>query len=244
MEFIVSEVEKIVGQNAGHGMDHIFAVLGNCKKMIQSDSSLSNDQIIIIQLAALLHDVDDHKFFTDTSHAQMILEKSQFAHFQTEVLFCISLVGYSSNQNQFPSSVPLEFNKYGFNRIYFEENGKFADSDLWILYPRWADRLEAIDLGRALEFGRSRGRPDFDENTPPVRSLDDFRLIDFNSLERDYIKRGCKSHPDHNTSMDHVYEKCMNLIKMDTKNDWCEREKMIRHSNLMNDIVNFWNKIY
>lgn len=244
MEDIISKVQKIVGNNAGHGMDHIISVLRNTKKMVECNKLLSDVQITIIYLAALLHDVDDHKFFEDTSNAETILKNSPFFDLSVEVLFCVACVSYSSNQNKFPKSVPSEFDRYGFNRTHFNETSEFAETDLWILYPRFADRLEAIDLGRALEFGRSRQRPDFNENTPPIRSLEEFKQIDFDELEKEYIQRRCKSHPSRNTSMDHVYEKCMNLVKMKSKNEWCETEKLMRHIKLMNDIVKFWQLVF
>lgn len=243
MEFIYDEIKKLIGENTGHGMLHIAMVSQNVQAMINANGNLNNDQTMIIILAALLHDVDDHKFFENTSNAENILKKSIFSDFATQVLFCVDCVSYSNNQNNYPEIVPSEFDEFGFNREYFQQTGKFDIKDLWILYPRFADRLEAIDLHRALEFGQSRNRPDYNEDTPKIFSLDDFEKIDFNRLEEEYILRSCRSHPDRNSSMDHVYEKCMNLYKMETHNSWCESEKMLRHKKMMDDIVYFWSSV-
>lgn len=244
MQSVIDQVQKIVGDNAGHGIDHILNVLTNVRKMVDSVNNLSIEQMVILDLAALLHDVDDHKFFEGTSNAKTILQSIPcYKDIVDVVLFCIDCVGYSSNQNKYPISVPTIFDLYKFNREFFDQTGTFHDNDMWILYPRFADRLEAIDLERALEFGRSRKRKDFDENTPRIKYMNDFEKIDFDMLERNYIQRGCKAHPEHNTSMDHVYEKCMNLVKMETKNKWCESEKLLRHEKLKTDIMNFWNQI-
>lgn len=241
MESIYKQVSTILGASAGHGMDHIIAVIDNLNKMISSHGHLTQNQITIISLAALLHDVDDHKFFKGTQNAKEILHDSNFKEFVVEVLFCVDCVGYSSNQNTFPHQVPSVFDKHGFHRDFFNETQNFHDDDLWILYPRFADRLEAIDLNRALEFGRSRNRLDFNDFTPKIFFDSDFDKIDFSQLEREYILRGCKAHPNRNTSMDHVYEKCMNLFKMDTKNVWCEHEIIHRFLLLKKDIILFWH---
>jgi hypothetical protein len=243
MEFVYEEVEKIIGGNAGHGMLHIAMVSQNAQNMIDANGNLNDTQKMIIILASLLHDVDDHKFFENTSNAENILKRSFFSDLTTLVLFCVDCVSYSSNQNNYPKSVPPEFDQFGFNREYFKQTGKFDTKDLWILYPRFADRLEAIDLHRTLEFGQSRNRPDFNQNTPKISCLDDFEKIDFAKLEEEYIHRNCRAHPDYDSSMDHVYEKCMNLYKMETHNSWCECEKMLRHKKMMDDIVYFWSSV-
>lgn len=240
MQSIIQQVNKVLGDCAGHGMDHIFSVLSNAKQMISCNKDLTPEQITIISLASILHDVDDHKFFENTSNAKNILQNSDYSFLAEEVLFCIECVSYSSNRNEHPKFVPFVFDKYGFDRCYHRETGQLADKDLWILYPRFADRLEAIDLERALEFGRSRNRQDFNHFTPILLSESDFNKIDFDEMERKYISRNCKAHPEHNTSMDHVYEKCMNLYKMQTSNLWCESEKSKKHIQLKNDIMKFW----
>ncbi len=111
-----------------HGITHALAVLSNLNKAILSSKiPIDDDVSLAMQLAALLHDADDRKYFEHSSGyqnaVQIMNEIVDNQNVIQDVVLMISYVSASSNGN----SVPEECIK----RPY-------------LLWPRFSDRLEAI----------------------------------------------------------------------------------------------------
>jgi len=135
---IGSKVDK------GHGIDHALKVLFHSNRMIEE---LKIDQPLNIQLASLLHDVDDRKFFPQNvnyENARKVLSDLHLSEeSKTNILEMIKLVSFSSNTNSFVFD-------YRF-------------------IPRLADRLEAtgkIGIRRCFEYTIHTNRPILVQSTP------------------------------------------------------------------------------
>ena len=130
-----------------------FAVdqLTHCLQTAARAEAAGADEEVIV--AALLHDVDDRKYCPDTcttyAHAARIMEAAGAPAVVTaEALYMISLVSCSANGNTVPATV--------------------ADRPE-LLYPRWADRLEAVgDRGvmRCVQYSYKARTPIALESTP------------------------------------------------------------------------------
>ena len=106
--------------DTGHGLDHALAVLNHANNALQYED-LPDDTKQAIQLAALLHDADDSKFFPDNNdnqNARYILREIGAENELAElVIKMIELVSCS-------------------------KNGNTVVKPEWLLLPRFADRLE------------------------------------------------------------------------------------------------------
>ena len=132
VEHVRTLVEEFYQANCSippsHGWSHVQAVfLHSCHAIACLDPPLTALQAVEIQTAALLHDVDDHKYFPchkDHDNARRLLKCTNLSSYSiNSILYMISLVSCSENGNSIPPDL----------------NGRF-----YLLIPRWADRLEAV----------------------------------------------------------------------------------------------------
>lgn len=149
-----------------HGIDHALTVVRHIDKAIdchvaKQGEELIKTQILAIRLAGLLHDADDAKFFSK-EHAEHLIN----AHTVLEYTF-EHLPMYLENDVFIPLILKMieitSFSKYGNNCCDAETGVEFHD---WMLYPRLADRLEAIgEIGikRCLIYSDNTKRPRFSE---------------------------------------------------------------------------------
>lgn len=158
-----------------HGVEHASKVLQHVEAALEaggSDTSQSALMPLAVKLAALLHDCDDRKYFKSPAgsfpHAKGLLKKifgwakmvaPVIEWWEPEVtgwaLEAIALVSASSNGNSVP-------------------DGMAPDSLL--LYPRYADRLEAIgEIGirRCWLYTLEVGRPVYRPSTPAPRTREE-----------------------------------------------------------------------
>lgn len=114
-----------------HGIGHALKVLENCRRAIDAHLSqmqgekVNEELVLSTQLAALLHDADDHKLFPknlNNENVIMVLQQAGASPRQIEeVIDMINLVSFRKNgDNVDPSLDPLYY------------------------FPRHADRIEAI----------------------------------------------------------------------------------------------------
>eukprot|EP00759_Apiculatamorpha_spiralis_P029571 PhF_6_TR31730/c0_g1_i2/m.46701/K06950/K06950; uncharacterized protein len=142
------------GVDAGHGIDHALDVLHHVENMISSSptSEVPQQYHDAIRLAALLHDVDDKKFFpthTNYENARLVLDSCSTDMQHTElILKMISLVS---------------------TRTHGNSAGDVKADEMWMLYPRFADRLEAIGevgIQRALVYNDHVQTPMYTDASP------------------------------------------------------------------------------
>ncbi len=140
---LVKQVETIVrhrmvGQAAGHGMDHVLRVLASARK-IQADTG---GNLQVVELAALLHDVGDAKFHDS-------VERS--AEFAREIL---SDLGADDDL--------IEHVAHIVDNISFRKGVDARQLSLEGQIVQDADRLDAlgaIGIVRTIEYGAAFGQP-------------------------------------------------------------------------------------
>lgn len=68
IEAIKNEVERLLNGDDGHGVDHVFRVRDMAVKFAKEE----NADLTTVELASLLHDVDDYKLFGEESAKNLI----------------------------------------------------------------------------------------------------------------------------------------------------------------------------
>ncbi len=148
----IAELQRIVSrrmseQGAGHGMDHVLRVLRNAR-LIQKE--MGGDPLIV-EMAALLHDVGDAKF-----HAGV--ERS--GEFSRQILADLKVA--SDTIEKVAAIVDQISFRHGIDAERLSLEGKIVQD---------ADRLDAlgaIGIVRTIEYGAAVGQPFFlpDVNLP------------------------------------------------------------------------------
>ena len=135
-EQAITYITDLFRDNAGgHDAAHTLRVYRNA--LMISESSPECDRLIV-SLAALLHDADDHKLFSteNNENARRFLE-GRVSEEQTErICACINSVSFSQNRGKIPDTL----------------EGKIVQD---------ADRLDAIGaigIARTFAFGGEHGR--------------------------------------------------------------------------------------
>lgn len=181
-----------------HGSAHAERVLGHAQKALAAaQPTLPNLRQLAVQLAALLHDVDDRKYFPacpkgQYPNAKRIMEEAcADTTVVLEALEMISLVSCSANGN----SVPVQ-----------------AQSAPEFLWPRWADRLEAtgeVGAVRCWQYNQEKGSPLSTPSTPrPSSELEVWQLATPERFEK-YQTSGGQSA----SMMDHYYDKLLRVAR-------------------------------
>ena len=220
-KFFVQDVNDSV-----HDFDHICAVLANAQRAILYAPHLSEDEKEMILLASILHDVDDVKVFPDSKdyeNARYILR--QFLPDEEPkisiIITMIKLVSTRLNGNE----------DYG-----VEE---------WMLYPRYADRLEAtgeIGIQRAKLYSYYINRPLFSPETKRATTLEELYEIATEQRFKDYVSgKNKEKHPD--TFIDHLYDKVIHLGREElykyTINLYIISEFALRHQVVVDYLLEF-----
>jgi len=197
----------------GHGIDHADAVLAHTINALKEED-LDNDTKLCIQLAALLHDADDRKFFPrnyNNENSKTILKQIGLDQANIKlVLKMINLVSCSKNGN---NSVEPE----------------------WLLIPRAADRLEAmgqIGIKRAHDYNIHTDRPLFLDSTPRATNVKE--LMEIANPERFQKYKGTS-----NSMIDHFYDKLLHINVLNIKNKYLNEIAEKRHLELIEYCLNF-----
>ena len=157
---VLEKISKFTPTDASHNLNHFIVVFEHAINAVKTQD-LSVDIKDAICLAALLHDVDDRKFFSHKDYRNVRSIIPEHPHLEL-IIQMIKLVSFYENQNT-----------------------KF-DGEKWMLIPRLCDRLEAIGeigIDRCLEYSRNLNIPMITEATPV--SLNEEQL-DFNIANSEY----------------------------------------------------------
>eukprot|EP00039_Didymoeca_costata_P006051 m.87128 g.87128 ORF g.87128 m.87128 type:complete len:262 (-) comp13090_c0_seq2:1520-2305(-) len=140
-----------------HGLKHVLAVYNHAMKAVDCcEPPLQQETATEILAAALLHDVDDRKYFPaqckgEYRNARNIMSDALLSKdSQDNVLRLIDLVSCSSNGNSVPDDI-TESKSYH------------------LLIPRWSDRIEAvgkIGVVRCYQYCQEKGDPLCSANSP------------------------------------------------------------------------------
>ena len=213
---IKSETEGFYQANPqikeSHGLSHALAVHAHAVRALACiEPPLSDHEAAEIEIAALLHDVDDYKYFPRVverastrindlaeSHPNAI-KICQAANIPTGVisiertLKMISWVGCSENGNSVPDEV--------------------ASSDSYhLLIPRWADRLEAvgaIGVVRCYKYNQEKGAPLFSADSPRPQCADEVWNLATPGRFDAYLSSGGKS----TDMISHYYDKLLHIAR-------------------------------
>lgn len=130
--------ERMTGQAAGHGIDHVLRVLASAR-MIQTEAG---GDLVVIELAALLHDIGDAKFHDG-------VERS--AEFAREIL---GQLNADARQIAHVAQIVdnISFRKSTFAEPLSLEGKVVQDADR-------LDALGAIGIVRTVEYGATMGQP-------------------------------------------------------------------------------------
>ncbi|KAG7373455.1 hypothetical protein IV203_034179 [Nitzschia inconspicua] len=189
--------------------EHACHALQSCHQQLEATSCLE------IQMAALLHDVDDSKYFDRPktckdlkkrySNAVHILRLASVAESSVaSILFMIDQVSCSKNGN----SVRLSITK---------------DHSYHWLIPRWADRIEAVGargVWRCYQYNQEHGAPLSSSLSPRPTTVDE--LWSYATPERfeEYQQRGGSS----TDMISHYYDKLLHVA--------CPPKDIVRNSYL------------
>lgn len=181
-KYVIRLFDKVEHVNIcpSHDFVHMITVRENAKRALNFHCFPQNIRDAI-ELSALLHDVDDKKFFNTENYqnAREILD----GHPDEELIIeMIDLVSMSKNKNSLvePS---------------------------WKLIPRYCDRIEAlgnVGIERMLKYNETIGRPIHVETTERAYNLSDLRDI---IEKRDLNSYDGKSP----SMIDHIYSSILHI---------------------------------
>lgn len=209
-----------------HGVLHANAVLMHAEGALREAEPLltSVDRVLAVRLAALLHDADDHKYFGKASSkvmanaARIMTEAGASDAVVEEAKEMISLVSCSANGNSCPPR---------------------ARELPELLWPRWADRLEAageIGVARCYLHNQKDGAPIAVAGTTPRCTTDEeaFALATEERFSA-YQERGGSSA----SMIDHYFDKLLQVARPApelVRNPYLEREATNRVAPLLSVI--------
>jgi uncharacterized protein len=204
----------------GHGFAHAKAVRLHVWSAASSATPPISDSLSTsLQAAALLHDVDDHKFFStsDYKNARALLKESGFSsEAEAEIVKIISLVSASSNGSSVDLTLPKEY--------------------YWV---RAADILESIGeigIARCYEYNLAVGRPLFRSDTPKPKSLSELdRILDPARFQA-YVEK--KGDVGESSMIDHYFDKLLHL-ECPAKNSYLQDEFEKRMAAMRQFVVEF-----
>jgi len=208
----------------GHGADHSLSVLNHVNNALSVSNNPSNDSDrLAIRLAALLHDADDKKFFDskDYKNARFILDRviPDKPKIQKLVLKMIKMVSYSENGNS-----------------ETDETAK----DKWLLYPRYADRLEsigAVGIERYYIYTLHIDRPLCSESTPRAKTKKELSRIVTAKRYQNYLDKKIVE----DTFISHFYDKILHIADhiINCGNPYFVKEARERHEVTVDFILDF-----
>jgi uncharacterized protein len=209
-----------------HTFDHAMTVLNHLNKSIEYSSEKEYKDphnILHLKCAALLHDVDDKKFFPtckNYENAREILSKWRCTIDIDLVIKIISYVSFSENGRNSSSLKNIR-------------NGE------WMLIVRDCDRLESIGIPgilRAYSYSLFTNRELYLPSTPLPQTHDEIHKILSESRYIDYLKT-----KNSVSMMDHFFDKvlyvCDDLVN--SSNPYILKEAIIRSNITYNFVLNF-----
>lgn len=232
----IAATNKFYMKHAGfikesHGLRHVLAVHRHAVNAVEChETVLSYQTKVEIQVAALLHDVDDKKYFPGRSidekymNAVEILELIQMPPESiTSILDMISYVSCSENGNTIPDKV-LDSGSYH------------------LLIPRWCDRLEAVgSIGviRCYQYNREQGAPLWSPNSPRATTVDEVWEYATEQRYEAYQSNGGSS----SDMISHYYDKLLHIARPPPPSIVCNQylERMANESSkeLINVCLHF-----
>eukprot|EP00527_Entomoneis_sp_CCMP2396_P001074 CAMPEP_0198147414 /NCGR_PEP_ID=MMETSP1443-20131203/35529_1 /TAXON_ID=186043 /ORGANISM="Entomoneis sp., Strain CCMP2396" /LENGTH=257 /DNA_ID=CAMNT_0043811743 /DNA_START=8 /DNA_END=781 /DNA_ORIENTATION=- len=179
-----------------HGLPHILAVYHHALQAVKYAASATPKDAREIVIAALLHDVDDEKYFSHGGmlNATEILSKVEVTYQSAErIVAMIEWVSCSKNGNSVPEHV--------------QETGKY-----YLLIPRWCDRLEAVGqkgVSRCYQYSKEHENDLSSDKSPrPTTEEEVWVFADKKRFEEYQTRRGSSD-----DMISHYYDKLLHVAK-------------------------------
>lgn len=217
----------LAGVGPSHGIAHARDVRGIAARALAArPQRLPQPKELRVQLAALLHDADDHKYFPDNSQnqnaravlAELVLEGVALGPDDVEhIVRMIGWVSVSKNGDAVPPG-----------------------AEDWELYPRYADRLAASGWGgayRCWHYTEEKGAPLYTDATP--RAADEGDLWARVATRARYeAYRGASA-----SMIDHYYDKLLRVLDQvkaqEPENEYLRKEAAARTAPLIEIALEF-----
>lgn len=183
---------------ASHGIQHVVAVHAHAVQAIANHTPpLGARAAMEVQIAALLHDVDDSKYFSqhaEYENARSLLQTAAIdQESQSNILSMIHLVSCSQNGNTVPPSI-------------------IDSEEYYRLIPRWADRLEAVGavgVVRCYQYNTEHALPLFSASSP--RAVTEAEVWTCATPER--FQRYMTSGGQSDDMISHYYDKLLHVSR-------------------------------
>lgn len=197
IEKITQEVKALLGGGDGHGIDHVLRVRDMAISFAKQEEGVN---ILIVELASLLHDVDDYKIFGEKSanslkNATAILSRYQISEdVSRDVLNILMTMGYSKYLEGI--------------RPLTAEGMIVSDADM-------CDAIGAEGILRTHAYALSKGDLFFDPTLPPKRPESDAN--EYRTMKRSH-------------SVQHFFDKLLilpSIMMTDAGRDEAQRRKKI-----------------
>ena len=221
------EKDKI---DVSHGIEHALLVLCHTEKALDIfERKISDEDILNIKLAALLHDIDDTKYFYKDLSKDEYEKLSINDKYKNAIQILRETVVSESNINKIIKMISYVSSSKNGDTIPKE----YVDKE-YFLYPRYADRLEAlgiIGVERTLIYTFRKGEPICKEQEPkPDITIKQI----YESIAT--LKRYKSYSKGSSTMIDHFYDKLLRLGKYPIRNKYFDEECAKRQKPL-EDIV-------
>jgi uncharacterized protein len=202
---------------SSHGITHAIAVMNHAENALNQATFKFDEKIrSCVILAALLHDADDRKFFPNNQNYENLKQiLDDLPSDEVDLIIkMVSLVSSSKNGDRIPED---------------------AIKNEWLLYPRYADRLEAIGIigiERCYQYGLTSKNPLYISTTPYVTTEEE--LWNVASIERYNRYTGFSD-----SMIDHYYDKLLRASIFPIRNKYFDKETKIRRKQLIDFILMF-----
>ena len=146
---VAAVIERFSGDSGGHDADHTFRVVRNALRIWEIEGGDRD----VVELAAMLHDVDDRKLFggdpDDCAFARTVMGDDFDDPFKDRVCAIIRKISFKGADTQVPESL---------------EGRIVQDADR-------LDAIGAIGIARAFAYGGSKGRKMYDPFDRPKEGM-------------------------------------------------------------------------
>jgi len=192
-----------------HGLSHILAVHAHTSKAIECISPpLSPNTSMEIQLASLLHDVDDHKYFPNPHYTHDDDIKTEY-HLYPNAKQILSSIGHIPPQSRTRILSMISWVSCSFNGNTTPPSIK-ESSHYHLLIPRWSDRLEAIGargVVRSYRYNREQSLPLSSPSSPRATNPEEVWKLATPERFESYRTSGGES----DDMISHYYDKLLHV---------------------------------
>jgi uncharacterized protein len=209
--------KELANNDASHDYAHIERVVNMAKKLSQMEQVTDEQELQVITLAALLHDVHDYKYSGSESAGVIaitkFLEEIQYpALLMDQIVYIVDNLSFKNELTKKDKHVRSEWEK-----------------SLAIVQD--ADRLDAIGaigIARCMAYSGAKNRPIHDPSVPPTLDISKEAYMDPNKKD---------------TAINHFYEKLFKLKDL-MKTESGKKVAQKRHdfmAQYVNQFLAEWN---